>query len=427
MTETRTTSAERFFEHFAGIPLTAECVYYSPQFLDKGIQKEVCDFLLVLRGEAILVSMKSQEDPTKRSGEKLTGWIVKNAERAARQAKGALRNIDLNPFWCQHGRRGRVDFEPRSIKVRHLVVITELFGQTVELPGEFPLEIGDVPVTYLAVNDFLNLVYELRAFADISEYLGARRSLPARTLRTVGDEKPLYSYFILNEGSFAGCGGYEDARITAAAREADLEMHAYFKPVRDRLAGTIECVSDRLATRLENYQEGLAPTLAAFYDDPAARKNYLMMQEELCDLSLGDRQAIGMQLHRVMESVEESDEPVALNYAVGYTDAKPDFLYVLIAAKGIERESLLLHETMLLRAGMAHFRKAGGMAIAERDGVNFEVNLIAGLTPTERDVEAGARYFSHLKISDIQTGRRREEDSAADAGLLWVPPSAQSR
>ena len=426
MIEKRSTWAEHFFERFVGIPLTAECIYYSPQFLDKGIQKEVCDFLIVLRDEAILVSMKSQEDPTKRTGEKLTSWIVKNASAAAKQAKGAMRSIGRNHFWCQHRRRGRVDFEPGSLKIRHLVVITELFSQTVELPDSFPLEVEDTPVTYLAVNDFMNLVDELRAFADISEYLDARRSLPARTLRTVGDEKPLYSYFILHEGTFNECLGYEDARIMAAARESDLEMHSYFKPVRDRMAGIIECVSDRLATRLENYREGLDPALAAYYDDPAARRNYLMLQEELCDLSLGDRRMIGMQFRRVMDAVAESDEPELMTYGVGYTDAKPDFLYVFVAAQGMERQSLLLHVNMLLRAGMAHYKKARGMAIAERDGANFEVNLIVGLTPTRSDVEAGVRHFSHVKISDIQTGRRRAAGSAADEGLLWMPPSARS-
>jgi hypothetical protein len=97
-------------------------------------------------------------------------------------------------FWCQHQRRGRVDFKPDLLKVIHVVVLTELFSEQVELPNSLPLAIGDIPVTYLAVNDFYNLVYELRTFPDIAAYLGMRQSLPARTLRTVGDEKPLFEY-----------------------------------------------------------------------------------------------------------------------------------------------------------------------------------------------------------------------------------------
>lgn len=404
MTERRTEWAERFVELFAGVPLTAECVYFSPQFLDKGVQKEVCDFLIVLRGEAILVSMKSQEDPTARTGDRLSRWTVKNAWGALGQAKGAIRNMGRNPFWCQHRRRGRVDFAPGSIKVIHAVVVTELFNERVELPDSFPLAVGDVPVTYLAINDFCNLVDELRTFFDIAAYLDARRVLPARVLRTVGDEKPLFEFYVLNKESFRGCLGYEDARITAAARESDIEMYAYFKSVRDGLGGLIECVSDRLAARLENYAEGLDQNVAAMYDDPAARRNYLLMQEELCDLRLHERRAVGMQLKHVIEKVEKCSESESMSYGAAYVDSKPDFVYVLVAAKGIDRAEILKRSTLLLRAAMTCYKKPRGMAIVDRDGKNFEVQLIAGFTPGEADAKLADFYFAHLKVSDIEKG-----------------------
>jgi hypothetical protein len=401
MTGRRSTWAEQFFEHFASIPLTAECVYYSPQFLDKGIQKEVCDFLIVLRGEALLVSMKSQEDPTKKTGEKLAGWIVKNAGGAFKQAKGALRTLNSNSFWCQHRRRGRVAFAPRSLKIAHLIVITELFGERVKLPDNLPLVIDDIPVTYLAVNDFLNLVYELRTFPDVSAYLNARRGLSAITLRTVGDERPLFEYYILNKGSLAGCLGYEDARIMAAANEHNLEMYRQFVAIRDQHAGIIECVSDRLATRLDDYAEGLRPEVAAFYDDPANRKNYLLLQEELCDLDLAARRAVGMQFTHVIEKVEKSNEEAPMSFGAAYVDSKPDFVYVLVSARGVTRPELIKRSNILLRAAMACYKRPRGMVIAERDGKNFEVQMIAGFTPDEADVQLGEFYFSRLKISDV--------------------------
>jgi hypothetical protein len=63
----RTLWAEKFVDSFSSRPLTAECVFHSPQYVDRGKQKEACDFLLVLRGNAILVSMKSQDDPSSRT------------------------------------------------------------------------------------------------------------------------------------------------------------------------------------------------------------------------------------------------------------------------------------------------------------------------------------------------------------------------
>lgn len=146
--------------------------------IDRGKQKEVCDFLLVLRGDAVLVSMKSQEDPSSRTKDKLRLWTIKNSTNALKQAKGALRTIADRDFWCQHSRRGRVDFKPNSIRVVHVVVLTEVFNDAVDLPKELPLLLGGVPVSYLSLNDFLNLINELRAFPDITAYLDARRTLP---------------------------------------------------------------------------------------------------------------------------------------------------------------------------------------------------------------------------------------------------------
>lgn len=278
------------------------------------------------------------------------------------------------------------------------------FYERVDLPDGFPLAVGTVPVTYLAVNDFCNLVDELRTFSDIAAYFEARQVLPARVQRTVGDEKPLFEYYILNKESFRGCLGYEDARITAAARESDIEMYAYFKSVRDGLGGMIECVSDRLAARLENYADGLDQNVAAMYDDPAARRNYLMMQEELCDLRLHERRAVGMQLKHVIEKVEKSPEAESMSYGAAYVDSKPDFVYVLVAAKGINRAEILKRSTLLLRAAMTCYKKSSGMVIVDRDGRNFEVQLIAGFTPGEADAKLADFYFARLKVSDIEKG-----------------------
>ena len=153
----RTLWAEKFVDTFSSRPLTAECVFHSPQYIDKDKQKEVCDHLLILRRNAILVSMKCQDNPTSRTGDKLRRWAIKNSTRAANQAKGALNTLAREHFWCDHSRRGRVDFEPSFIQVSHIVVLTEVLGDPVDLPDNLPLSLGEIPVTFLSVNDFLNL------------------------------------------------------------------------------------------------------------------------------------------------------------------------------------------------------------------------------------------------------------------------------
>jgi hypothetical protein len=398
----RTDEAEIFVEQFAGVPLTAECVYYSPQRIDRGSQKEVCDFLIILRDEAILVSMKSQEDPASRSGEKLGRWTTKAARKALRQAEGAIRTLGRERFWCRHSRRGRVDFEPSSIRIVHAVVITELFGDPIELPDEFGLSIGDIPVTYLSVNDFCNLIEELRTFRDISNYLLARRVLPAATLRSVGAEKALYEYWIVNEQTFVGCHGHEEAQLMAAARETDLEMYLYFKPVRDRFANIIEFVSDQLAKRLDNYTDGLDPRVLALYDDATNRRQYLLMQEELCDLTLPERHALGMQFLTAIEKLKRSERAEDMVYAACHMDSKPEFLYVLISSKGVTRLDLMARSNALLRGGMTAYGKTRGMVIADRDGKNFEIMLSTQFTQNDDDLGFAREHFNGLRVFDVQ-------------------------
>lgn len=397
----RTIEAERFFAAFASVPLTAECVFYSPQYLDKSGQEEVCDFLIVLRNEGILVSMKSQEDPATRTGDKLERWVIKHARKAVRQAQGALKTINQNSIWCQHSRRGRVEFSPNSISVKQIVVLTEVNGQVVKLPDDFPVTINNIPVTYLSVNDFLNLINELRAFPDIISYLQERRNLPDDNLRLAGDERPFYEYYILNKKSFAGCLGYEDSQKVSSAKQTELRVFLAVKPLTEKLSSFIEYVSDALATRLENYSDGLAPSVVKQFDDISERRNYLLMQEELCDLRLTERQALGGQFTKLVDKVQNSEKEDAMAYGAGFTDSKPDFVYVFISAKKVNRDVLIGRSHILLRAALTAYNKRRGMAIADRDGKGFEVQMISDFSASPVDEKWGEQYFTHLKLSSI--------------------------
>lgn len=292
-----------------------------------------------------------------------------------------MRTIGNSSVWCQHPRMGRVEFEPNSLQVRHVVVTTEILHQEVTLPASFELDIDGIPVSYLALNDVCNVINELRTFPDIDDYLEARRTLPRRLLLTVGEEKPLFEYYLLNQSRFDGCCGHDDARIVAAARHLEIDAYNYFKPLRNRFAGYVECVSDRLAVRLEDYQRDLDPVIAKFYDDPRNRKSYRLMQDELCDLRLAERENLGMQLHRLREKVGSSKDNECMTYGAVFLDSKPDFVYVVMSARGVDRMELIKRATLLLGGAMTQYKKQRGMAIADREGKSFEVQLRVGGPP----------------------------------------------
>jgi hypothetical protein len=193
----RTEWAERHVEDFLSLPLVREFVFRSPQSLDKVIQKEVVDFLVAHGNTAILVSQKCQEDPSSRIGARAASWARKAAKGAASQLCGALRRADGQPIWCEHSRRGRVEFPNGLPKIDHAIALVEML-ERVDLEPDakhLPLEFQGTPITYLSLNDFLNLAVNLRTSSELLEYLDVRRSLPSSDLRVIGDERPLFECY----------------------------------------------------------------------------------------------------------------------------------------------------------------------------------------------------------------------------------------
>ena len=74
-----------------------------------------------------------------------------------------------------------------------------------QIADKLPLEYLGVPLTYMSINDFLNIVWQLRTVPEVLEYLKARRELPTACLLMVGDELPFYELYIMNRGTLKGC------------------------------------------------------------------------------------------------------------------------------------------------------------------------------------------------------------------------------
>jgi hypothetical protein len=193
----RTDLAEIFLEKFSSFPLTWENVFRGTEYFNK-TEKEVVDLLLVLRNEGIFISLKCQKDPEKRRGAKLARWANKNAKAALKQLKGGIRTSQNRGYWCEHPRRGKVNFKPNEIQITHGIVLVETLG-VVSLEDDLTLSIGKIPVFYFAVNDFLNIFKELRTIKDIQRYLNSRKYLPKEALTTVGSEKTIYEFSMITK------------------------------------------------------------------------------------------------------------------------------------------------------------------------------------------------------------------------------------
>jgi len=103
-----------------------------------------------------------------------------------------------------------------------------------------------VQITYLSINDFLNLLVQLRTVSELLEYLNARRALPVAALHTVGDEKPLFELYPMNAGNLNHCTGLADAkralrscRRRALARNAEYRHYSGLKEYLSRAAARL--------------------------------------------------------------------------------------------------------------------------------------------------------------------------------------------
>jgi len=394
MDPSRTTKIEEIAARFCAAPLTAEAVFLRPAYKHGQVEREVCDLLVAFRRQGIVLSLKSQNDPTSRVSPKVRRWCAKSAHTAARQVFGAHRTIAAHPFWCEHWRRGRVDFAAGAVTPIHaLVVIETAVSETVRLPDDLPQYAGAAPIAYIALNDTLNLVDQLRSFPDIVAYLDARAKLPVAFRRTIGNERLLVHYYMMHDESFKGCVRPEEFLTHLLVTEAEFRRRILRKVEADRSARAVELVSDALATRNPDYAVGLDAQTLARFDASEQRASYLRLQEHLCDLRLGERRALGEVLHRLWSRME--GKPTGGIHQSWWTDGKPDFLYLIASVRGIARPELLGQGEAMLRAALAHHGKARGMAIIDADGATFEVVLIE-LQKPEPDpeiVEAGRQVF----------------------------------
>jgi len=272
--------------------------------------------------------------------------------------------------------------------------VSEAATQTARLPDDLPQNAGDIPITYITLNDGLNLVDQLRSFPDLVAYLDARAKLPIAFRRTIGNERLLMHYYMMHDETFDGCVRPEEFLTYLLVSEADFRRRVAMKREADRGARFIEYIADTLATRNPNYADGLDPETLAHFDTMEQRSNYLLLQEHLGDLRLPERRQLGTAF---LELIEKVDSGPGLRRA-WWTDSKPDFLYLLAAVRGIDRPDLLRDGPVILEAALAYHGKRRGMLIIDRDGESFELCLAELPEADPALVKAAGRLFGHLKI-----------------------------
>jgi hypothetical protein len=397
----RTEWAERHVEDFLSLPLVREFVFRSPQSLDKVIQKEVADFLVAHEDTAILVSQKCQEDPSSRTGARAASWARKAAKGAASQLCGALRRVEGHPIWCEHSRRGRVEFPNGLAKIDHAIALVETLEHVdLEPDAEYlPLEFQGTPITYLSLNDFLNLAVNLRTSSELLEYLNVRRSLPSSDLRVIGDERPLFEFYLLEGPFLKGTTSRADATTIVARQHARLMAILAAKTESDRYSTLLEHVADELATRLPDYALNVPKPLLAHFDPPDARSGYLKMQGVLASLRLRERAKLGEAFDEVISNLRP--KVGGFTYKSVWLDSKPDWVFVFASSKGVVRAEVLTRMKKLMVGAIAFYERHCFITV-DRDSEGYDVSMgLLESPPTAAEQEIGQELFGQLRTTIV--------------------------
>ena len=241
------------------------------------------------------------------------------------------------------------------------------------------------------------MAVELRTTPELLEYLTARRSLPEPDLRVIGDERSLFEFYLLNNGSFDGCASRADAKRVVNEAKDRLQQAIRLKAEADLPATLLEDVADALATRHPANAETLSEELLALFDAPEERKNYLELQGVIANLRLRERAELGRSFEETIQRGAVQTE--GLIYKAVHVDTCPDWAFVFGSSKNIDRTILLGRMRGLLNGAAAFFKKQNCFVCVNRDGESYEVGSIKLKTPpTAIEEEIGGRIFGHLRI-----------------------------
>jgi hypothetical protein len=214
-------------------------------------------------------------------------------------------------------------------------------------------------------------------------------------LRTIGAERQLFEFYLLNGGSFSGCLGVHNAQIAVAAQQHRLQEILATKAESDHYSSLLEHVANELASRHADWESGLSPETLRLFDPPEKRRNYLTIQNVLADLRLRERAELG----RAFAETSQRVGGQGFVFKTARLDSRPEWIYVFGASRNIDRGELLSKNMRaLMGASLAYYRKPKGIIIVDRDRVSYEVGMSSpGFVPTSEMKELGHKLFSHLR------------------------------
>jgi hypothetical protein len=258
------------------------------------------------------------------------------------------------------------------------------------------------PVTLMTIGDFLLVMEYLRTWRDLKTYLDARVAVlrePDR--RVIGAEAALFAYYTAARDTFFECRGIADAKIVKAAGKHIRDGSAYRD--RERILASIfedfpQLLPETEVADLPVEIEEARPFMATERD---------VLRDDLCDLSIQERAALGEQIGHLCSRAEQAADSDPLYGTVRF-DRRRDTVYVIVVGGGRLREVSVVDALDLTLAACAFHERTTGIYLVINQlgsGIRSRIGRTDYVEPTVEMVAAGQDYFGGTRARRIEETR----------------------
>ena len=385
---------EQIIAKFSSRFFMKDFVILNPKYERSGNQRELADLLLVLDDSCIVVSVKGTDGKFK-SKTKLKNWLAKKTLEGLRQAKGGINWLSKVQFSGKDLWGEVREFPRNSLNPLCGIVLLECSQQpfrTVEFTAQIPQ--ATVPLHFLSLNDFLNVVHWLSSIWDVFNYFSKRADI-RQMFTGINQERPVVAFYTLRSMDLTGI---------LAADKKELEKLRDFHQLhllenlpqydeRQKSAAHVNAIVHALHTRDPEMNDYCPVDLRVGVEPLERRSSYLKMAAMLNGLPMSNKVWIGKELEGYLVALRNSGRAGCF----AFQRLQSELIFVFACFSKLSRTERIRKAHEMLPAALYQYKVSEGLVIAfdaDNSDTGYDLIWVRNYTDfTELDRKLGAFLF----------------------------------
>jgi hypothetical protein len=369
---------EQIIAEFSSLFFMNDFVILNPKYYRAGHEKELADLLLVLDDTCIVISVKGTDGEPK-SETRLKNWLEKKTLEGLKQAKGGINWLSKVSFSGKDLWGETKEFQPNGLRATCGVVLLECCQQPYgSIEYDAPQVLSEVPLHFLSVNDFMNVVRWLGSIFDVFEYFSERVKI-RHTITGINQEQPVFAYHRLCPHDLTGILFANETRLEELS--AFLRLHLFENQLkyeeREKMAAYVNAIVHELHTRHPLTEDFMPVELKAHLEPSEKRTAHLKMASMLNALPMSHKVWIGRKLQDLLADLKDSGK--AGCFAHKHVHSPLVFLFACFSKT--PRTQRIGHIHSMLPAALYQSKVTDGLAIAldaENSSTGFDLVWMQG-------------------------------------------------